>query len=239
MNNQRIFTAAQPFADVVAKVNARREAALRDNDPAAALYAGVDVYRREYDTALSRLDQADMLLLDRAAARMGIFPKALLEKADQGRAVLIEIEGRQAVPDWTLDARGRVKPFHLDIAREFAESGQQHYFKFMSYLQFMGEKTLEFRTELPKRSLKDVFRAVGITQGSCAVLVRTPMFEAADRALKNRVIMDAFLNNMGAALTRIGGMGNPNEGGVSEGFLARHVPADLPNRERWKREFQI
>lgn len=236
MNNQRIFPAVKPFADVAADVNAKREAALRNNGPR---YAGVEVYRRFYDTALGRLDRADMLPPEQAAARMGISPEALIEKADRGRVVLIEIEGKQAVPDWTLDARGRAKTFHLDIAREFAESGQQQYFKFMSYLQFMSEKPLEFRTDLPKRSLKDVFRAVGITQGSCSVLVRTPMFEAADRALKNRVIMDAFLDHMGAALTRIGGMGNPNEGGVSEGFLARHVPADLPNRERWKREFQL
>lgn len=238
MNNQRIFPAAKPFVDVAADVNAKREAALRDNDPLATLYAGVEYYRRDYDTALRRLDQADMLPLEKAAARMGISSEALIEKADRGRVVLIEIEGEKVVPDWTLDARGRAKAFHLDIAREFSESGQQ-YFKFMSYLQFMGEETLEFRADLPKRSLKDVFRAVGITQGSCSVLVRTPMFEAADRALKNRVIMAAFLDHMGAALTRIGGMGNPNEGGVSEGFLARHVHADLPNRERWKRELKL
>jgi hypothetical protein len=84
--------------------------------------------------------------------------------------------------------------------------------------------------------MKDVFRAVGIKQGSCQVRVRTPMFEAADRALKNPVIMAEFINQLGAALTRIGGMGNPNEGGLSDEFLAQYVPTDIPHRDRWKRE---
>ncbi|MFN3826577.1 MAG: hypothetical protein ACK4NR_03015 [Micavibrio sp.] len=232
----RIFPAAEPWAEKEAAVVARKQAALDTGDLLAHRYAGVEVYRRYYDEALARLDQLDMLSLEQAAARMKTTPDALCRKADRGQSLLIEIEGRQAVPDWTLDARGRVKPFHLAIAREFAEGGQHGFFKFMSYLAFMGEQTLEFRAELPKKSLKDVFRAVGIKQGSCQVLVRTPMFEAADRALKNSVIMGEFINKMGAAVTRIGGMGNPNEGGLSEAFLNRYVPANIPQRDRWQRD---
>jgi len=226
-----------PFANLEANVNARIEEATRKNDPLAKHYAGPETFRRYYDSAIQRLTRPDMLPPEKAAARMGLTEAELLLKADQGKLVLIEIEGMKAVPDWVLDSRGRVKLFHLAIAQEFAESGKNNYFKFMSYLKFMGEETLEFSTDLPKKSLKDVFRAVGITQGSCRVLVRTPMFEAADRALKNRVIMNEFANHLGASLTRIGGMGNPNEGGLSEEFIARYIPRDLPHRDRWKREF--
>ena len=165
---------------------------------------------------------------------MKLSPQALIRKADRGQLVLLEIEGVQAMPDWVLDRQGRVKPFQLAIAREFAASGQQEFFKFISYLKFMDEQALEFETDLPKSTMKDIFRAVGITQGNCRVLVRTPMFEAADRACKDRVIMSEFINKMGAALTRIGGMGNPNEGGLSEDFLTLYVPADIPGRNRWK-----
>lgn len=237
MADKRIFPAPQPFTELEAGVKTRLDEAVRTGNPMARHYAGPEVYRRFYDGALSRLEQPDMLPLDQAAERMNLTPETLLRKADRGQVILIEIEGVQVVPDWALDSRGRVKPFHAAIAREFARDGHTHsYFKFMSYLEFMGEKTLEFITDLPKRSMKDVFRAVGITQGSCQVRVRTPMSEAADRALKSPVIMAAFINQLGEALTRIGGMGDPNEGGLSEEFLARYVPADLPHRDRWKRE---
>lgn len=237
MMNKRIFPAVTPFANLEADIKARIEKATQQNDPLARHYAGPETYRRFYDSAIQRLSQPDMLPPEKAAARMGLTEEELLRRADQGKLVLIEIEGMKAVPDWVLDSRGRVKPFHLAIAHEFAESGKNDYFKFMSYLKFMGNETLEFSTDLPKNSLKDVFRAVGIRQGSCRVLVRTPMFEAADRALKNRVIMSEFVNHLGASLTRIGGMGNPNDGGLSEEFIARYVPHDLPHRDQWKREF--
>lgn len=232
----RIFSIVEPWTEREAAVIAKKKAALDNGDAWAARSAGVEVYRRYYDEALARLDHLDMLPLGKAADRMKTTPEALIRKADRGQLVLIEIEGRQVVPDWTLDARGRISPFHLAIAREFAEGGQHDFFKFMGYLSFMGDKTLEFKTELPRKSMRDVFRAVGIRQGSCQVLVSTPMFEAADRALKNSVIMAEFINQMGAAVTRIGGMGGPNEGGLSDSFLNRYVPANIPQRDRWTRD---
>ena len=237
MTSTRIFAIAEPWVACEANAVARKQKAKDDKLAWADRMAGPEVYRSYYDKALKRLEQLDMLPLHQASARMNATPEALLRKADRGQLVLIELEGVQVVPDWILDSRGRVKPFHLAIAKEFSESGQQQYFKFMSYLKFMSEESLEFRTDLPRKSMKDVFRAVGIKQGACHVHVRTPMFEAADRALKNRVILAEFINRMGAALTRIGGMGNPNEGGLSEEFRARYIPVDLPGRDNWKREF--
>lgn len=196
-----------------------------------------DIYRDYYANALRRLDQLDMLPLDKAAGKMGVTPAALLRKAERGGIVLIELEGKQVVPDWMIDSRGRVKPFHNAIAREFQSGGQHGFFKFMPYLKFMGEDMLEFRVDnLPRCSIKDVFRAAGIRQGFCHVHVRTPMFEAADRARRNPGVMAPFADALGAAVTRIGGMGNPNEGGLSPEFVHDYLPLDMPNRRRWERE---
>ncbi len=239
MTNQRIFPAAQPLAELISEGQAKRQAYIQENPAFADIYRDPAItYTRLYETARKRLEQPDMLPLAEAARRMKLAPEAALRKANRGQLVLIDIEGVQAVPDWVLDRRGRIKPFQAAIAREFAASGKE-FIKFMSYLKFMGEQSLQFQTELPRASLKDVFRAVGITQGSCQVMVETPMFEAADRAPKNAVIMAAFINQMGAELTRIGGMGNPNEGGFSEEFLDRYVPKNIPGRDRWKCEFLI
>lgn len=232
-----IFDMAEPFCNVESRIVARYEEIVKSGNPLAERYAKVPHYKEFYEQALQRLQHLDMLSLEQAALRTRLAPAALLLKAARGQAVMIEIEGVQAFPDWQFDSRGRVKPFHLAIAREFAQGAVPDYFKFMSYLAFMGGKALEFSAELPRRSLKDVFRAVGVTQGSCRVLVRTPMFEAADRARKSPVIMAAFIQEMGAAITRIGGMGNPNEGGFSDQFLDRYVPLSTPHRDNWRREY--
>ena len=235
MKTQRIFSVPFTWAQCLEAHQAERAARQRPHDRDAS-----DIYRRLYDEALRRLDQLDMLPLDKAAAKMGITPGALIRKADRGGIVLIELEDKQVVPDWVLDTRGRIKQFHLAIAREFIHSGKTDFFKFMGYLKFMGKDTLEFRVnDLPKRSIKDVFRAAGITQGSCHVHVRTPMFEAADRARRNPVVMTAFVDALGSALTRIGGMGNPNEGGLSPEFIRDYIPQDIPHRKRWERELDI
>ncbi|MCM2344956.1 MAG: hypothetical protein NDJ24_10400 [Alphaproteobacteria bacterium] len=232
-----IFAVAEPFSAVETQVLARYDALVKEGNPMAERYAKVPRYREFYDQALLRLQQLDMLSLEQAALRTHLTPDSLLRKINRGQAVMIEVEGVRSLPDWQFDSRGRVKPLHLAIAREFARDGHTHsYFKFMAYLEFMGDKTLEFTTDLPKRSMKDVFRAVGITQGICQVKVRTPMFEAVDRALKSRVILAELINQMGAALTRIGGMGGPNEGGLSDEFLDKYVPTDIPQRDRWRRE---
>lgn len=231
----RIFPISQPLAQLISEREALNVQRRQKNPEHAHLYRDASlIYTQIYERALTALSSHGMLPVAQAATRMNLTSEALLRKADRGQLVLFEIEGMQIVPDWVLDRQGRVKPFQLAIAREFAASGQQEFFKFMSYLKFMGEQTLEFQTALPKASLKEVFRAVGIKQGSCRVLVRTPMFEAADRAAKNRVLMAEFINQLGAALTRIAGMGGPNEGGISAEFLARYVPLDLPGRDRWK-----
>ncbi len=229
----RIFKAVESFAELEARVLA--ELATLD-ERKARVRAKPEVYRNLYDDALRGLQQYDMLPLDKAAGRMRLTPAALLRKADRGQVVLIDIEGLQLVPAWTLDKAGRVKPFHLAIAREFTESGQQEWFKFMSYVNFMGGEKLKFVVGLSPRSLKEAFNTVGVTKGEGVAIIKTPMFEAADRALKNKGVMQAFVERLGSALTRTGGMGNPNEGGLSEAFLAQFVPADIPHRERWKRE---
>lgn len=233
---QRIFPASVPLTQCLEGYQAYRAEQQclypkrRDRDHS-------DIYRGYYEQALNRLDQLDMLPLETAAARMNLTPAALRHKADRGGIVLIELEDRQVVPDWALDTRGRIKPFHNAIAREFAQGdGQQSFFKFMPYLKFMGEDMLEFRvSDLPKRSVKDIFRAAGIRQGFCHVHVRTPMFEAADRARRSPHIMAAFADALGSALTRIGGMGNPNERGLSPEFIRDYIPHDAPHRCRWQR----
>lgn len=231
-----IFTAVESFQDLEARIKAREEEAALRQDPLAGHYAKTGMYRKIYDLALQRLGQLDMLSLAQASARAGLSPEALRRKAERGQVVMIDMEGVKALPDWQFDGRGRIKPFHLAIAREFSQCESHDYFKFMTYLDFMGHQTLEFTADLPRSSLQDVFRAVGVTQGSCRVLVRTPMFEAADRARRNPALMAAFIDRMGAAITRIGGMGNPNEGGFSDDFLHKYVPASIPHRDRWRRE---
>ncbi len=235
MKTQRIFPVPFTLAQCLDAHQAERTARQRQHERDVS-----DIYRRLYEEALRRLDQLDMIPLDKAATRMGITPDALIRKADRGGIVLIELEDKQVVPDWVLDSRGRVKQFHLAIAREFPHSGKTDFFKFMGYLKFMGQEMLEFRVDdLPKRSVKDVFRAAGITQGFCHVHVRTPMFEAADRARRSPVIMTAFVNALGSALTRVGGLGNPNEGGLSPEFIRDYIPHDIPNRKRWECERNI
>lgn len=235
---KRIFPPAQPWVELEAEVIARKQKAKDDKIEWADRMAGPELYLKYYDEARARLDQLDMWSVEKAAAHLKITPEALIRKADRGQMVLIEIEGVKAVPDWVAKRRGKALQFHLDIAREFGESGDKNqYFRFMSYLRFMGGlEALEFKTELPQKSVKDVFKAVGITQGSCQVLVRVPMFEAADRGAKSPLIMKEFINKMGAALTRVGGMGNPNEGGLSDAFIERYIPAGAPERNHWKRE---
>lgn len=232
-----IFDAAEPFSNLEVRIGKRLEDAVRRQDPLASRYAKIDTYRHYYDRAMERLRQADMLPLEQAALRINLSPDALRRKAQRGRVVMIEVEGLEVFPDWQFDGRGQIKPFHLAIAREFSTCPSHDYFKFMTYLGFMGDQALEFTADLPRRSLKDVFRSVGVTQGSCRVLVRTPMFEAADRAHRNPVLMAEFVNKMGMAITRIGGMGNPNEGGFSDLFLDRYVPVSIPHRDRWRREY--
>lgn len=236
---KRIFPATEPWAVREAAVIEQYQRAKVEDPLFADRYPQPETYRCHYDDALKRLDQLDMLPLDQAAARMNITPAALLRKADRGQTVLIEIEGVQVVPDWIAKRRGKALEFHLDVAREFSKNGQREHFKFMNYLNFMGGlEQLEFKAPLPQKSVKDVFRAVGITQGTCQVLVCTPMFEAADRSLKNRAIMIEFVNRMAAALTVVGGMGDPKVGGVSDQFLDRYVPLDMPGRDRWKIEIR-
>lgn len=246
MKNQRIFPVPLTLAQRLAAHRADRAARERRNPDHPDVRRDISAtYERLYAQARARLDQLDMLPLDRAAAKMNIAPEALIRKAERGAIVLIELEDKQVVPDWVLDGRGRVKPFHNAVARECAQSGKGDFFKFMSYLKFMGEDMLEFRvTNLPKCSVKDVFRAAGIKQGFCHVHVRTPMFEAADRALiaykrGQPHIMAAFVDALGSAVTRIGGMGNQSEGGLSPEFIRDYVPHDLPDRRRWEREFDI
>lgn len=228
----RIFKAVEPFAALEARVLADLAAL---DERTARLRAKPEVYRSLYDDALKNLQQHDMLSLDKAAERMRLTPAALLRKADRGQAVLIEIEGQRFVPDWTLDRAGRVKSFHLAIAREFAESGQNEFFKFMSYMKFMS-KNMEMGGPVQARRLPEIFRAAGVKCGQARVILSIPMAEIMDRAPKNNKIMAGLIAELGSALTRIGGMGNPNEGGISEAFLARYVPADIPDRDRWKRE---
>lgn len=236
--NQRIFPVPATLAQHLSAHQADRAERQRQHPEHPSFYRdNSDTYHRLYDEALRRLGQLDMLPLDKAAAKMNLTPDALIRKAERGGIVLIELEGQQVVPDWVLDSRGRVKQFHNAIAREFASGGQHGFFKFMSYLKFMGEDMLEFRVNnLPKASVRDVFRAAGIKQGFCHVHVRTPMFEAADRARRNPAIMTSFVDALGSAVTCIGGMGNPNEGGLSPEFIRDYIPHNIPNRKRWERE---
>ncbi len=241
MKNQRIFSVPRTLAQcLVAHEMVRAEQKRLHPQHPSFFRDNSDIYRRYYAEALQRLDQLDMMPLDKAAAKMGITPEALIRKADRGGIVLIELDDKQVVPDWVLDARGRVKQFHLAIAREFPHSGKTDFFKFMGYLKFMGQGMLEFSVNnLSERSVKDVFRTAGIKQGSCHVHVRTPMFEAADRAHGNPVIMASFVDALGSSLTRIGGLGNPNEGGLSPEFIRDYIPANIPNRTRWERELDL
>ena len=232
MTAKRIFEPVKPFTVLEAEVIARNE---REKN---MRYAGPEVYRGIYDRALARLEKIDVLPLESAADLMGLTPDAYIRKADRGQAVLIEIEGRSYVPRCTLNTRyknARVKPFHVAVAKEFSESADHERFKFMSYLKFM-EQSLEMGAPLPERRLPEIFKAAGVSKGNARVILSVPMVEIIDRAQKNNTIMTALVTHMGAALTRIGGMGNPNEGGLSDEFLAKYVPADIPDRDRWKRE---
>lgn len=228
----RIFKAVEPFAEVEARVLADLAGL---DERRARHHAKPEIYRRLYDEALKRLQQGDMLPLDKAAERMRLTPAAILRKADRGQVVLIDMEGVQCVPEWTLDKAGRIKTFHLAVAREFAESGQNEFFKNMSYVNFMG-KSMEMGGSVPQRRLPEIFRAAGVKQGQARIILTVPMTEIVNRAPENKKIMAGLVAELGSALTRIGGMGNPNEGGLSDEFLARYVPADMPNRDRWKRE---
>lgn len=236
---KRVFAAVQPWAECEAAIIARKQKALATGDVMAKHYAGPEVYRSYYDRAIERLEKHDLLTLEAAADLMGLAPEAYVRKADRGQAVLIEIEGRSFVPRFTLDTRyknARIMPFHLAVAKEFSESADHERFKFVSYLKFMDRK-LDISTPLPARRLPEIFKAAGVSKGSASVTLHVPMVEIVDRARKNPHIMAEFINQLGAALTRIGGMGNPNEGGLSDEFLARYVPVDIPDRDRWKREF--
>lgn len=236
---KRIFPAVKPWAELEAEVIAKKEAALAKGDPMAKHYAGPEVYRRYYDHAIERLNKIDVLSLDAAADLMGLTPDAYIRKADRGQAVLIEMEGKSYVPRFTLNTcykNARIKPFHVAVAKEFSESADHERFKFISYLKFMAQ-ALEIGAEVPPRRLPEIFKAAGVSKGKARVIISVPMSEIIDRAQKNPSIMAEFINQMGSALTRIGGMGNPNEGGISDEFLARYVSADIPGRDRWTREF--
>lgn len=236
--NQRIFGVPATLAQCLAAHQHDRAEQQRLHPDYPIFYLDrSDSYRDFYSEARQRLDRPDMLPLDKTAAKMNITPDALIRKADRGGIVLIELEDKQVVPDWALDSRGRVKQFHNAIARECAHGGQHSFFKFMSYLKFMSEDMLALSvSDLPQRSIKDIFRAAGITQGICHVHVQTPMFEAADRARRNPHIMAAFIEALGVTVTRIGGMGNPNTGGLSPEFIRDYVPHSIPGRNRWERE---
>ncbi len=238
MANKRIFEPVKPLVVLEAEIAARQQEALAKGDPMARFYAGPEIYQRLYGDALERLQKIDVLPLEWAADLMGLTPEAYIRKADRGQAVLIEIEGRSYVPRCTLDTRyknARIKPFHLAVAKEFSESADHERFKFISYLKFMTRE-VEMGAPLPARRLPELFKAAGVSRGGARVILSIPMTEIVDRAVKNPRIMAGLVEHMGAALTRIGGMGNPNEGGLSDDFLARYVPADMPHRNRWKRE---
>lgn len=236
-----VFPAVAPLAALLRARQVDYDEALRAHPEHARFYANPQsVYPRYYNEALMRLTQPDMLPLEQAAAKMGLTLAALRRKAARGAVVLIDIEGQQVVPEWTLDARGRVSRFQLAIAREFEQGGQHGYFKFMGYLKFMSEETLSLPVDdIPARTIKDIFRVAGVRQGTLQVQVHMPLYEAANRARKNAAVMEVFINKLGAALTRIGGMGNPNEGGLSPEFLREFVPENIPGRDRWAREFTL
>ena len=234
MTPKRIFPAAPSLAECEAAASAHRD----DGQKKGLPYAGPEVYRDYYDRALKRLDQIDILPLESAAELMALTPDAYVRKADRGQAILIEIEGQSFVPRFTLDTRyknARIKPFHLAIAQEFAEGHVPGFFKFMSYLQFMNEK-MEISAALPERRLPEIFKVAGVSKGDARVILNVPMTEIADRAVKNPQLMASFINKLGPAVSEHGGHNSPSPYGLSDEFLSRYVPADMPHRDRWKRE---
>ena len=234
---ERIFPAVELLADVLRVKQAAYDALLRAEPGRAEYYASPQsIYPRYYTEALARLSRPDILPLTQVAEKMGLTSKALLRKAERGAVVLIDIEGQQYVPAWTLAARGRAKKLHTAIAREFAQSGKSTYFKFMDYLKFMSEESLALRVEeLPARSVKDIFRAAGVKQGVCQVQLQVPMYEAVERACGNPPLMAVLAERLAAAVTRTVGMGGPDEGGLSPEFLQEFVPENIPKRTRWER----
>lgn len=232
-----VFPAAMPLADLLREKQVDYDEICRAEPHLAKHYISPQAYYpRLYKEAQDRLACDDILTLQEAAGKMRIRPEALQRKAARGAVVLIDIEGAQFVPAWSLDSRGRPKKLALAIAREFEEGAQHGFFKFMDYIKFMSSETLKLSVkEISPRSMREAFRAAGVKQGQVHMEVHVPMHEVADRALANRPLLMGLVNKLGAAVTRVAGMGGPNEGGLSPEFLQEFVPLDMPDRLSWSR----
>ena len=226
-----IFDAVKPMQDIIDQVEIKRN---NPNDPSAKHYAGADFYQSTYITAINRLGQSDMLTIDQAAAHLSVTVQEYQQMAERGAALLIEIEGKKAVPAWQFGKDGKIDGLKLDIAREFSLEGHS-YFKFRDYIEFMTAETANISSTIPQQKLRDIFQQAGLKDYKCSLSVDATMNQLADQRDANSGFFDILIKHLDAAVTS--GGWDPS-GGLSRPFRDKYRIPGLTIDEAYEESFK-
>jgi len=211
----QIFGPVEPLVEKIARVQKQRN---DSTEPLAEFLAGADTYEMLYNEAIQRLNSPDMLSVEAASGRLGISIADYLKEAQAGRALLIEIEGLQVVPECIFGKDGNIDQLKLDIAREFSIAGRS-YFKFLDFISFMTDETADVAAALPQKSLNEIFRQAGIEEFKCSLSVEATMNQLADGRGTKPAFFALLIRKLDAALTS---GGHDPSGGISRPFRDKY-----------------
>lgn len=228
LDNARIFAPVEPLADLLARIEKKREGM---SEKEKKVYAGPDTYIHMYAAIKNRLKEKDVVTVAAIARRMGIKGQDFKDLADRGQAILIEIEGEMFAPLCQLNSKGKIDDLKLDIAREFAVSCWD-YFKFESYLNFMEKELTRLEPDVPPKKLKALFKSAGVGDYKCTLTVEANMNQLADGRRRNPSFFPALINHLKAALTW--GGWEPR-GGLTRRFMDKYNIPGLTIEEEHER----